>query len=205
MDEYDIEWNRLHPAPFTLFQGEDGRWGTKDAKGRVYDKPVYYRVEKDDGSIVFNNGVDEACEFDPNEGMSLICSCEPWWWAPFDMVKFPEKYNGYIMYCIKSEPRITTNDMRKLIAELEGKVELDNAQRQAVAGLMMALEWEDADDDDCDSIEEDWFSRFPDDRNAEQRIAVLEPLMERDDISDDSKKALWFANFLFIYYFCIFS
>ena len=202
MDECEIKWNELHPAPFTLFQGEDGRWGTKDAKGKVYDKPVYYRVEKE-GEVIFNNGIDEACSFDPREGMSLICYCEPWWVEPFDMVKFPEKYNGYIMQCIKSKTELTSEEMRNHFSDLLDNVKLDDAQRQAVAGLMMMTEWEDADDDEYEKIEEEWFRRFPDDRNAGKRIAVLEPLMERNDIPGDSKRILWFANFRFISLFCI--
>lgn len=37
--------NATGPAPLTLFQGEDGLWGVRDADGNIEIKPVYRRIE----------------------------------------------------------------------------------------------------------------------------------------------------------------
>ena len=37
--------NAMGPAPLTPFQGEDGRWGTKDGNGNIELKPIYRRIE----------------------------------------------------------------------------------------------------------------------------------------------------------------
>ena len=37
--------NAMGPAPLTLFQGEDGRWGAKDGNGNIEINPIYRRIE----------------------------------------------------------------------------------------------------------------------------------------------------------------
>lgn len=203
MEDFETLWDKLHPAPFTLFQAENGRWGTKDANGDVYNQPIYYRVEEDD-KVTFNDGCSEVCDFNPEEGMSLICYGEPWWWIPFELYKFPEQYNHYIIQCARSKEEVLTDEMRREIAALPDRLHLDDDQRRAIDGLGMMLRWEDTEDDDqSEAIESEWFSRHPEDHDGIRRIAILAPLMERDDIPRDIKRALWYANFRFISYFCI--
>ncbi len=37
--------NANGPAPLTLFQGEDGLWGVRDAAGNIELHPIYQRLE----------------------------------------------------------------------------------------------------------------------------------------------------------------
>ncbi len=37
--------NANGPAPLTLFQGEDGLWGARDADGNIEIEPIYRRLE----------------------------------------------------------------------------------------------------------------------------------------------------------------
>lgn len=62
---------------YTLFQDENGKWGTKTASGIIYDRPEYDRYVNDDGSEVFYKGIDTVCSFSEEEGMELIAYCEP--------------------------------------------------------------------------------------------------------------------------------
>ncbi len=37
--------NASGPAPLSLFQGEDGLWGVRDADGNIEIKAIYHRIE----------------------------------------------------------------------------------------------------------------------------------------------------------------
>lgn len=40
--------------PLTLFQGENGLWGAKDANGHIELEPIYHRLEQTEGEIQRN-------------------------------------------------------------------------------------------------------------------------------------------------------
>lgn len=75
---------------YTLFQSPNGKWGTKDENGNVYDKPVYEQFVKDDGSVIYDNCYDTACYFSEDEGMVLIAWGQPWWENVFCIAYFPK-------------------------------------------------------------------------------------------------------------------
>lgn len=52
--------NANGPAPLTLFQGEDGLWGARDANGNIEIQPIYQRLENhpyhtDPNTVILTN------------------------------------------------------------------------------------------------------------------------------------------------------
>lgn len=173
-----------------------------DANGNVYDKPIYNRVEKN-GEVYFNDGYSTACTFDPLEGMEMICWCEPWWEQTWAMAEYPEEYNKYIWFYIRNRDADTPDTLRQELALIPDTVRLTDCQRHIIDGLNMMLQWEEMDDDDeSDRIESDWLKQFPLDENAQLRVNTLAELMTVESIPESCRRALWYANFKFIDYFC---
>lgn len=64
-------------APYSLFQGKDGKWGVKDKNGTVVYPATYIREAREDGDYTFFDGVSEVCCFSSEDGFSLLSWIDP--------------------------------------------------------------------------------------------------------------------------------
>ena len=64
-------------APYSLFQGEDGKWGVKDKNGAIVYPATYIRQTREDGDDTFFDGVSEVCCFSPEDGFSILAWMDP--------------------------------------------------------------------------------------------------------------------------------
>lgn len=184
--------NQTHTAPFSLFQSADGRWGTKDANGNIHDEAVYKRMVLEDGSVRYGDGYSTVCEFSEEEGMELLCWCEPWWESAFQVAHYPEEYDGYIFKHIKSETEPDENT--QILQQLNKIVELSEIQKTVIEEVdfyfreVDTLELED---------EEEWYANESSKLTPEERVEAISPLMMNSSIPEDMKSLLWYALFRF--------
>lgn len=74
--------NASGPAPLTLFQGEDGRWGAKDGDGNIEIQPIYRRINDHHYKV----GPDEVILASDNE----VLSVSPDDWEVLSFVLLPD-------------------------------------------------------------------------------------------------------------------
>lgn len=184
--------------PYTLFQNEAGKWGTKDADGKVYDEPIYKRVEKDDGDVVFFDGYTGVCDFNPEHGMDLIVWCQPWWEDAFGWADYPKEYNDLLWDNIKADRKLSDEDSRKIIAFSESH-QLTGEQVRTLADAAFYCRWISLpDEEDENKYEDEWFDAQTEKLSAQRHVDCLIPLMQDDNVSDELKSTIWYANFCFI-------
>ena len=64
-------------APYSLFQGENGKWGVKDKNGVIVDEARYIRQYREDGNDTFFDGISEVNCFSPEEGFTFLAWMDP--------------------------------------------------------------------------------------------------------------------------------
>lgn len=188
----------MNNPPYTIFQAEDGRWGTKDADGNVEDNPIYQRIVRDDGSVTFFDGYTTVCVFSPEEGMELLAWYQPWWEDAFCWAKYPEEFNPILWENIRANRDIEDID-RSIFTDAMENLALTDEQRQAIGNLDFYARFralpKDADDY---AFEEAWFSSLSRQLTPQQLVDCLVPLMHSDCLAPEMKSAIWYANFCFI-------
>ena len=77
--------------PYSLYQGEDGKWGLVDKDG-VKLNAVFTRSQ--DGEV-FSCALGEVGYFDENEGFNLLAWCDPdeaWFNFTYDNDEYPSRW-----------------------------------------------------------------------------------------------------------------
>lgn len=64
-------------APYSLFQGEDGKWGVKDNNGAIVYEATYIRRTEEDGEDTFYDGSSQVCVFSTEDGFFPIAFWDP--------------------------------------------------------------------------------------------------------------------------------
>lgn len=199
MSEQHInEWDRQHPAPFTLFRNEEGKWGTLDANGNVYDRPIYNRIIRGENNVTYYDGYCTACEFNPETGMEILAWGQPWWEDAFSWAKYPDEYNYYIFEGIRACRQLKEHD-GKQIAALNASMDLTPEQHQALSDIEFYSNWNSLPDDaDDEVLVNDWFNAQPKPLTPQQRVDCLAMLMQSATIDPGMKSTIWYGNFCFI-------
>lgn len=197
------EYDKLHPAPFSLFCNSDGLWETKDANGKIYDSPVYYRIEEDDGDCCYSDRCSTVCSFSEKNGMEVIVWSEPWYYTAFLVADYPEQYNHYIGHHIKE--RTILDENVQFIPKIGLIVDLTEKQRVVIEELDFYCREKDKMIVSSEHDEgEEWCINHSSKLTPKERVEVVLPLLESDSIDDDLKSLLWFALFKFNdWYDCI--
>ncbi|MCM1139346.1 MAG: hypothetical protein NC453_12320 [Muribaculum sp.] len=187
---------------YSLFQAENGKWGTKNANGDVYDHPEYERCVKDDGSVVFYNGIDTICSFSEDEGMELIVYCEPWWYVVFSLARFPKEYNSYLEKHLR-KPEDCYPQIVLSIGAISRQLQPSEIQQHILNGIQQFIECElkyrdDPFDDSDETVYKEWIANSPAELSNPECVDAILPIMQSSKVLEIDKEHLWFGLFRFI-------
>ena len=190
----------VYKGPFTLFQTPDGKWGTKDKDGNVYDRPVYIRRTTTGQENIFDStdGL-EVVDFDPKDGMSPIGWCSGTWIdESFFSARYPKEYNDFIMPSAMARRDMTPRDIDD-IEEIKTLVELTALQRRVLDDIEFLCRWAAIEDDDeRERMEAEWQKESnPDEIYPDDRVKALVPIMENPSVPGALKTTMWYGLFLF--------
>lgn len=170
--------------PYTLYQGEDGRWGLVDKDGKRL--PAIFERSGDR----FHAFPWETVEFDPDEGMTLVAwfdPCEVWFNFTFDNPAYPEEYAEYlwkksdelIPECISMIKRSLPEENRWIIDIIAGK-------------NMLELDFED--ESGSGKAVEELLTKYPALENAALTSGMIRPAMDDKNLPEAIRIALWKAK-----------
>lgn len=188
--------------PYSLFQGEDDKWGTKDKDGKVYDEPIYLRssVPGSENFFTDSHGL-EVVEFDENEGMSLVVwASEPWYDLAWSVANYPKEYDDLLWRNIQNKRDLGKVDIKSIV-NVTSKVSLSEEELSLLDLVRKYLEYEEAiEDNSIDIVEE----RAIENRvlnhslyskTADERVNILLPLMKNENLTEEDKSTLWYTLF----------
>lgn len=184
---------------YTLFQAENGKWGTKTPSGKVHDKPEYERSVKEDGTEIFFNGIDTVCTFSEKEGMDLIAYGEPWWYVAYSLADYPKQYSEYLEKHFR-DPVKTYPLILQSIENILSEYTLTEIQLHILDGIKQYMDCEINYPDTLDHDEEvykEWIENSPSELTTQDCVDAILPLMQSPEIADTDKEFLWFGIFLF--------
>ena len=90
---YDGRYENGNP-PYSLYQGDDGKWGLVDKNGTKLPA-VFKRLDEDK----FQENPWSVVTFNPDAGFDLLAwydPCETWFNFTFDDSRYPEEFAGYL-------------------------------------------------------------------------------------------------------------
>lgn len=64
-------------APYSLFQGEDDKWGVKDKNGTIVYDATFIRRTEDNGEDTFYDGFSQVCVFSAEDGFFPVAFWDP--------------------------------------------------------------------------------------------------------------------------------
>lgn len=182
------------------FKGPDDKWGIKNVAGDIVEKPIYKVVEREDGVVFFDG--EAVCRFHPDEGLDLLAWGQPWWEDTMCGAHFPEDLNHY-WWNRRDKPLDMFDEIWiENAKELDGLTPL---QIRIIDDLLFTCRYNEAmhlDGDEEEKLEKQWFAAHPNDLSNNERTFALAELVRLPDLPEQMKESLWFANFMFIEYFC---
>ena len=185
---------------YHLFQAENGKWGTTDSNGQIYDNPEYERHVRDDGKVIYYTG-DALCTFSQGEGMELIAYCEPWWDMVFSLARFPDEYNIYLDKHLHN-PQATYPHILQSVAAIASQRILSAIQLHVLGGIKQFVECElnfsDPMDDSDEVVYNQWIANWPSLLSNQECVEILLPIMRSTEIAEIDKEYIWFGLFIFI-------
>lgn len=173
--------------PYTLYQGEDGRWGLVDKDGKRL--PAIFERSGD----IFHACPWEAVEFDPDEGMTLVAwfdPCEVWFNFTFDNPAYPEEYAKYLW---KESDELAPESISMIKHSLpeESRWLIDIIAGKDVFELDL--------DDESGSRKavEELLAKYPALEDAAITSGMIRPAMNDERLPEAIKIALWRAKVSF--------
>ncbi|MCH5233747.1 MAG: hypothetical protein J1E16_00495 [Muribaculaceae bacterium] len=184
--------------PYSLFQGPDSKWGTKDKDGKVHNKPIYIQSTKPGKENFFHDEAGlEIVEFDENEGMELVAWwSEPWYEMAWIVADYPERFNHYIVNNINGLRKLGLDD-QNIINQIAIKTDLSEKQKSLfdLFNLFLEMEDENTDDKKFDMIEPFILSHSMKSLNCNERMELIIPIIETKDLIEEEKSTLWYTLF----------
>ncbi len=180
---YDGRYENGNP-PYSLYQGDDGKWGLVDKDGTrlpaVFKRLDEDRFQKEPWSVV---------TFNPEEGFELLAwsdPCEAWFNFSFDDSRYPAEFAGYLWKKPNKEYKEYESEIRRLMpAESHWLLDCINE-----ADSLLRID----DEVECHKVIEQFLATYPQLANAADFNHLLDPIMRNKHVSEDMKVALWQAK-----------
>lgn len=180
---YDGRYGNGNP-PYSLYQGDDGKWVLIDKDGTrfpaVFERLDEYRFQEEPWSVV---------TFNPDEGFELLAwsdPCEAWFNFTFDDSRYPAEFAEYLWKKPNKEYQEYEGEIRRLIPTKTHWLldRINEADR--ILGIDDETEYHNA-------IEE-FLCNYPQLANAADFNWLLDPIMRNTNVSEDMRIALWQAK-----------
>lgn len=179
----DTKYGLGNNPPYSLYQGDNGKWGLIDGSGNKLEA-AFTRAEKD----CFSSSPWEIVTFSPQEGFELLAWYDPsevWFNFTFDNPHYPTEYARLLW----KESKNDIEGYRDVLYEL-----IPNENHLLIDEILLGKELRKMNDDDfCDAIEA-LLSRYPQILKPSITNPMLDPVMRNPDINEDVKIALWRAK-----------
>ena len=185
---------------FFLFQGNNGLWGCKDATGKVTVEPSYELRRNDVGNNVYvSTDGNEVCEFSDENGFELMAWCEPWWYEAEIYASYTDEIHCLIAPLLKKN-NLNLEFMR-LAALDAGSMQLDELQIAILDDIDFYYRWMQLDNGEDDRAEKEWFTDRPVNFTAQQRVDLMNPVIDIMHLSYHTRQAIALGIYRFKYSF----
>ena len=182
---YDGRYENGNP-PYSLYQGDDGKWGLVDKNGTKLPT-VFKRLDEDK----FQENPWSVVTFNPDAGFDLLAwydPCETWFNFTFDDSRYPEEFAGYLWEKPNKGYKEYVCEIRKLMpAESHWLLDCIN-EADSLLGIDDETEYHKA-------IEK-FLATYPQLANAADFNHLLDPVMRNNQVSENMKITLWQAKVL---------
>lgn len=176
--------------PYSLYQGEDGKWGLVDKDG-VKLNAVFTRSQDGD---VFSCALGEVVYFDENEGFNLLAWCDPdeaWFNFTYDNDEYPSRW-CYLLS--KSEPKEFPTYFPLYRENLPEK---DRWLIEAIGYFFTRIHEIDSisdfdkEESEFEELKADIKNRYPKIEQYAMTSLMLAPILDNLQIEEDARVALW--------------
>lgn len=182
---YDGRYENGNP-PYSLYQGEGGKWGLVDKNGTKLPA-VFKRFDEDR----FQEEPWSVVTFNPQEGFELLAwsdPCEVWFNFTWDDPRYPAEFAGYLWKKPNKGYQEYEGEIRRLMpADVHWLLDCINE----VNRLFVIY-----DEAEFHKAIEKFFNDYPQLANAADFNHLLDPVMRNANASEDMKIALWQAKVL---------
>lgn len=177
-------------GPYTLFQGSDGKWGSKDKDGNVQMEAFLARSDKDPNKFY---DLESVCEFDAESGMSLVAWCDYFAFIPAQPKNYPDDWYPIV---VDNRYRAYTPGDRQTLHQLRERFTKTDILRQMFDEMEFNMNCElNVMLDSWDAEEERWLAEHVDNFTTVEKVDALRPIVESSDITDDEKVLLLVSQF----------
>ena len=167
--------------PYSLYQGEDGRWGLVDGSG-VKLPAVFNRVDDE----LFSQCCNEVVTFSEEDGFELLCWYDPsevWFNFTFDDPAYPEEYMEFLW----KRPTKPIGDYKEIIYS-----RIPATSHWFIDYIINPREFDD--DTFTYTVIRDYLALHPEVKTPSITNPLLDPIMTDKSIDKDIRHALWRAK-----------
>ena len=175
--------------PYSLYQGEDGKWGLVDGKGK-HLPAVFDRYDERFSRVPW-----EVVTFDEQEGFGLLAwydPCEVWFNFTFDDDAYPGRWGKLLWAKIGR-----FSDFRQSYKELlpqESLCVLDAiTMYQALYKLIDYKDW-DREEREYQQLARELLKRYPKLNEVADTNLLLAPVLDNPDVDQLAKATLWYSK-----------
>lgn len=179
-------------GPYTLFQGSDGKWGSKDKDGNVQMEAFLMRSDKDPNTFY---DLETVCEFDTESGMSLVAWRDYFAFIPAQPKNYPDDWYQIV---VDNRYRAYTPEDRQTLQRLWERFANTDILHKMFDEMEFAMNCEfNVMLDSWDAEEERWLAEHVDNYTTVEKVDALRPIVESSDITDDEKVLLLVSHFCY--------
>ena len=175
--------------PYSLYQGEDGKWGLVDGEGK-YLPAIFDRYDDRFSRVPW-----EVVTFDEQEGFELLAwydPCEVWFNFTFDDDAYPDRW-GKLLWAKTGR----FFDFRQLYRDFmpkESRWILDAITMcQTLYKLIDYKDW-DREDQEYQLLARELQSRYPQLKEIANTNLQLAPVLDNPDVDLLAKATLWYSK-----------
>lgn len=178
--------------PYSLYQGENGKWGLIDKDGKKLDAAFNRHGDEN----IFYYVPWESLTFDPQEGFDLVAWFDPdetWFNFTYDNPDYPSRWGKFLWKksdasfqdCLTKCLKLLPQQSHPLIKSIDLILTKQNEL------------WEkyDSDPDEADAeinaMIRGTIARYPALTDFAATGRMLEPILDNPEVPDDVKVALW--------------
>ena len=175
--------------PYSLYQGEDGKWGLVDGKGK-HLPAVFDRYDDRFSRVPW-----EVVTFDEQEGFGLLAwydPCEVWFNFTFDDDAYPARW-GKLLWSKTGRFSDFRQSYRELLPQ-ESLCVLDAITMYQTLYKLIDYKDSDREDREYQLLGCELLKRYPKLNDVADTNLLLSPVLDNPDIDQLAKATLWYSK-----------